>query len=133
MSESNGRGPIPVGQEPPPLYSAEPTPLRQGKAKGKAGGRFAVLNAFVDFTLADLGRAEIAVWLVLYRDCRDGIARTGQTDLARRAGVSRRTVGRALRRLEKRGLVKIVHRGGLGRGLSRYRVRGLNGDAGRGP
>jgi DNA-binding MarR family transcriptional regulator len=63
--------------------------------------------------------------LVLYRDSRDGIARTGQTDIARRAGINRRTVYRALRRLEGRGLVKIVYARGLGRGLSRYRVRGL--------
>jgi hypothetical protein len=32
------------------------------------------------------------------------------------------TVGRAIRRLEQLGPAKIVHRGGLGRGPSRYRV-----------
>jgi hypothetical protein len=73
-----------------------------GKAKGKpAGGktrdRFAVLNAFVDFTLAELTRNEIAVWLVLYRDTKpDGTARTSQADLARRAGTSDRSIRRAL-------------------------------------
>jgi hypothetical protein len=84
-----------------------------------------VLNAFVDFALADLRRAEVAVWLVLYRDTRDGTARTSYDDLARRAGLNRRNVGRALRGLERRGLLKVVHRGGLRRGASRYRVRGL--------
>ena len=44
------------------------------KGKAKAGERFAVLNNFIDFTLADLTRGEIAVWLVLYRDTRDGTA-----------------------------------------------------------
>jgi hypothetical protein len=93
--------------------------------RGKAAGRFAVLNGFVDFTLADLRRNEIAVWLILYRDCRDGIAQTSQADIARRAGVSDRTVRRALTQLESRGILKAVHRGGLNRGCSSYRVSPL--------
>ena len=97
---------------------------KASKPKGKTGERFALLNTFVDFALADLSRADIAVWLVLYRDTREGTARTSYDDLARRAGLNRRTVGRALRRLQARGLVQIVHRGGLRRGMSRYRVRG---------
>lgn len=126
---------IPVGEEPPPLEGPESAPSSNGrqrhqgrdrdKPKGKTGERFAVLNAFADFALAELSRGEIAVWLVLYRDTRDGTARTSYDDIARRAGLNRRNVGRAVRRLEGRGLVKVVHRGGLGRGVSRYRVRGL--------
>jgi len=124
-----------VGEEPPPLGGPGPTPQncpppgppkgRTAGARAKTGERFAELNAFVDLTLADLSRAEIAVWLVLYRDTRDGTARTSYDDLARRAGLNRRNVGRAVRRLERRGLVKVVHRGGLGRGVSRYRVLAL--------
>jgi hypothetical protein len=117
----------------PPLYEegkAPPAararkPARNGRAKGEAGDRFAVLNAFADFALADLSRAEIAVWIILYRDTRDGTAKTSYDDLARRAGLNRRTVGRAIRGLESRGLVKVIHRGGLRRGVSRYQVRGL--------
>src|SRR5262249_51553945 len=100
---------IPVGEELPPMEGPGPAgsgngrPRNQardrGAAKGKAGERFAVLNAFVDFALADLSRREIAVWLVLYRDTRDGTARTSYDDLARRAGLNRRNVGRAVRRL----------------------------------
>ncbi len=100
-------------------------PKGKAGAKAKAGERFAVLNAFVDFALAHLSRGEIAVWLVLFRDTRDGTARTSYDDLARRGGLNRRNVGRAIRRLEARGLLKTVHRGGLRRGASRYRVRGL--------
>src|SRR5262249_4609219 len=73
--------------------------------------------------LASLNRAEIAVWLVLWRDTKDGTARTSVADLARRAGCNRATVFRALRRLSDRGLVRIVYRGGLGRGPSRYPAR----------
>ena len=122
-----------VGEELPPLDDGEPRPNAAGsqhRPKGKPGGgktgeRFAVLNAFVDFALADLTRAEVAVWLVLYRDTREGTARTSYDYLARRTGLNRRNVGRALRGLERRGLLKIVHRGGLRRGATRYRVRGL--------
>jgi hypothetical protein len=126
---------IPVGEELPPMDDDQPTPpdcRHRGGTKGRTGnprrkpaGRFAVLNAFVDFSLAGLSRAEIAVWLVLYRDTRDGIARTSYDDLARRAGCNRRNVGRAIRRLERLGLLRIVHRGGFRRGVSRYRVRPL--------
>jgi hypothetical protein len=126
---------IPVGGELPPMDEPGPAPsgrFQRGGPKGRPGGRkakaaerFAMLNGFVDFALADLSRAEVAVWLVLYRDTREGTARTSYDDLARRAGCNRRNVGRALRLLERRGLLKIVFRGGLRRGASRYRVRGL--------
>jgi hypothetical protein len=44
------------------------------------------MNAFVDFSMAGLTGAEVKVWLILYRDTKaTGLARTGQTDLARRA------------------------------------------------
>lgn len=90
----------------------------------KTGDRFAVLNTFVDFTAGELSRNEILVWLVLYRDTKpDGTARTSQDDLARRAGVSDRTIRRAIKQLEGRGLLGVVYRGGIGRGASAYRVR----------
>lgn len=82
-----------------------------------------MLNNFIDFTMGQLGRKEIAVWLVLYRDTKAGVARTSQADMARRAGVSDRTVRRALRRLESFGLLEVAYRGGIGRGVSAYRVR----------
>ena len=115
----NGQDPriIPVGGELPPMDPAPPRGTRPTTAEGgkdrtdppkgkrTAAGRFRTLNAFVDLTLAELGRAEIAVWLVLFRGCRDGLARTGQTDIARRAGIGRRSVYNALRRLDLLGLV----------------------------
>jgi hypothetical protein len=107
----------------------------RGKSKGKPDGwktkareRFGVLSAFVDFILTDLSRAETAIRLILYRDARDGTARSSYDDLPRRAGLNRRNMGRAVRRLERLGLVKVVHWGGMRRGVSRYRVRGLPND-----
>jgi len=88
----------------------------------KTTDRFKMLNTFVDCSMAYLGRSEIAVWLVLYRDSRDNVARTGQTDIARRSGISDRTVCRALKKLESKGLVEVIWRGRLGTGPSRYRV-----------
>lgn len=106
------------------LPEAAPNRNEGGAARRKAADRFAVLNSFVDVTLADLrSRGDVAVWLVLYRDTRNGTARTSQADIARRVGMSPRGVAKALRRLEQRGLVKCVYRGGLGRGVSRYLVR----------
>ena len=92
------------------------------KQKRVSGDRFAVLNGFVDCSMAGLSKAEIATWLILYRDTRNGTARTAQTDIAKRAGLDPRTVRRAIRRLEAVGLLVVVFRGGLNSGPSRYRV-----------
>src|SRR4051794_15082013 len=78
--------------------------------------RFEVLNAFVDIGMADLSRAELAVWFILYRDTRrDGTATTAAGDLARRAGIDRRSVIRALKRLRDRRMLQVLRRGGLNR------------------
>ncbi len=115
-----------------PEQAAGPSP--SGKPKHKTTGkRFEVLNSFVDETLSTLCRGDVVVWLILYRDTRDGTARTAQSDLARRSGLSVRGVAKALRRLEKRGLLKVVYRGGLNRGMSRYRVLPLPPSSGTPP
>ena len=112
--------------EPP--RPVRPTSTANGKRGEKpkrtagAGDRFATINAFVDFTLAKRTRNEAAVWLVLWRDTKDGTTRTAQTDIARRAGINRRTVIRILGKLESTGLLRIVHRGGFNRGMNVYRV-----------
>jgi hypothetical protein len=101
-----------------------PAPCR-GPPGAKPEGRFAVLNGFIDAELRTLTRAEVAVWLVLYRDTKpDGTVRTGQADLARRAGITPRGVRKALSGLTRAGLVEVVRRGRLGTGPSAYRVRG---------
>jgi DNA-binding IclR family transcriptional regulator len=83
------------------------------------------LNAFLDFTAKDLSRAELLVWLTLFRDSRDGVARTGQADIGKRCGINRKTVYLTLLSLRKRGLLRIVCRGSLKRGVSTYRLRWL--------
>lgn len=96
-------------------------------SKGKSAGRFEDLNSFVDITMQDLTRNEIAVWMVLFRDTKDGIARTSQAGIARRIGANERTVRRVIGKLEGKGLVTVVQRGRLQSGPSSYRVHALKG------
>lgn len=73
--------------------------------------------------MADLTRAELATWLVLYRDTKpDGTARTSLDCIARRAGIDRQTASRAVGSLSRRKMLQILRRGGLNRGPSVYRV-----------
>ena len=85
--------------------------------------RFAEVNAFVDVALRELEGTSAKVWLILWRDTKpNGSAATSQQDLARRAGVSVRTIYTALKNLESAGLLTVVRRGSIDRGSSVYRV-----------
>ena len=115
-----------VGEEPPPLRSDDDRPTKTKPKRKAAAGRFQTFNAFADATLADLGRAEICVWLLLWRDTKaDGLARTSQADLARRAGIGERTARWAIGRLRCAGLLTVARRGGIRQGPSAYRVSPL--------
>ena len=127
---------LPPGSVLPPLVTADvgkDAPTRPAGRKGgrtharrrrRHYGRFAVLNGFVDGVMGTLPRAAALTWVCLWRDTKpDGLARTAVTDLARRIGSDRRSVLRALRLLDDRGLLEVVRRGGLGRGVSAYRVK----------
>ena len=106
-----------------PATSQSAPPAKPKRQSGR-GERFAALNAFTDYALADLTGAQVKVWLILFRDAKaaTGTARTGQADIARRAGLEPRTVRRALASLEAKGMVHVVHRGRLNAGPSVYRV-----------
>ena len=103
---------------------ARPTPPAKPNRRTGKGERFAVLNAFVDTALAELTGAEAKVWLILFRDTKaaTGTARTGQSDIARRAGINARNVRRVLVALEAKGMLRVVRRGRLNGGPSCYRV-----------
>ena len=127
MTTRNGSSPTLDGCAvlPPMQPSENPAAQTQPQRKpnhAKTRDRFALLNAFVDMTAGELPRSGILVWLVLYRDTRNGIAETSQDDIARRAKLSPRTVRSTIGRLAKRGLLALVYRGGLNRGVSKYRV-----------
>jgi len=74
--------------------------------------------------MSGLTRAELATWLVLFRDAKrpDWTARTSVGDIARRAGASRQAVSAAIASLQARKLLRVVRRGGLNRGTSSYVV-----------
>jgi hypothetical protein len=122
-------GVIPVGMEPPPLHPPErkTQAATSGRSKAKKAaairGRFHIINAFVDATMGKLTPTERAVWLILWRDTKpNGLAKTSQASIARRAGVSDRWVRKALRHLRQERLVSLVSQGSLRCGSSSYRV-----------
>ena len=128
VTEQHG-GILPPDATYRPADDEEPTrPTTPTKPKRRTGEnhRFAVLNTFTDFGIASgrLTGAEVKVWLILFRDTKvkTGTARTGQTDIARRAGTDARTVRRVLVTLEAKGMVCVVRRGRLNGGPSVYRV-----------
>jgi hypothetical protein len=84
--------------------------------------RFKLLNEFIDQTLQQLTPRQVAVWLCLFRDSRNGTATAAQSYIATRCGLQRPTVSTTIGELEALGLVVTIHRGGINRGLSRYRV-----------
>ena len=112
-------------------------PADGGKARAKAsnkdtpaghrkGDRWAAFNQFVDGSLRDTSEAELRVWLVLFRDVRNGLARTGMTDIAKRAGLSRRGVVKAVAGLKRRRLIEVVARGSVNGSPNVYRVHGTD-------
>lgn len=113
--------PIKPGEELPALDKQQRKPKATQR---KAAGRFAVLNEFVDTSMHDLTRSELAVWLVLYRNVRDGKARLSAGGIANVAGMSRRSATAAIGSLRRKGLLTVIYKGGQNRGASTYRVNG---------
>ncbi len=125
----------------PPLQAKSHTPVSGGdgakvpakspakvptKANHKqTAGRFQVLNSFVDHSIGKLSRSELATWLILYRDTRNGFATASQAYIAKRAGLSVRGVQKAIVKLNASGLVVKIQQGGLNQGPSKYRVESL--------
>jgi hypothetical protein len=119
---------IPLGSEPEPMagrkaQSKSPPTRGKGNPTKSTTGRFQSINTFVDYGMDQLTRAELTAWLILWRDVKpNGIATTSQTDIARRAGMSDRSVRTAIGQLEAKGYLVRVRQGGLRRGPSAYRV-----------
>ena len=131
---TNGRPPVLPGcsvlppMEPPRPRQASTANSKRGekpKRTAATSNRFGELNAFVDCSMADLSRAEALTWFVLWRDTKNGTVRTSMADVARRIGASKRAVVDAVSGLEKRGLLIVVYRGGMRRGMNVYRVHPL--------
>jgi DNA-binding MarR family transcriptional regulator len=91
--------------------SRNDSPAGRKATKRASRLRFVTHNAFVDTGMADLTRAELAIWLVLLRDTkRGGTARASLADLARRAGMGRQTASRAVGKLVGRKMLQVLRR-----------------------
>ena len=101
-------------------------PDRPSANQARHPERFATLNAFVDGSMAGLPHLAKVCWFILFRDTRNGVASTAMTDMARRAGCDKRSVIRAVKRLEEEGFVEVVRRGGKFRGVSVYRMSAVS-------
>jgi len=84
------------------------------------------LNQFLDRTARELHPSAALVWVLLLRDERSGTARTAVSDLARRAGVSERTVKRHLSALKACGLLEVVKAGKPDAGPTVYKLRAMS-------
>jgi hypothetical protein len=78
------------------------------RSRGDAAARFVTLNTFVDQVMRRLSPVESLVWIVAFRDCRNGQSSTSSTDLATRTGCGLRTVKAAVQSLCKAGLMTPV-------------------------
>jgi biotin operon repressor len=112
----------------PGAESATPAKADRKTAQGRklaqaSGKRWRMLNEFIDAGGADLRPNDWRVWLVLFRDAKGDTARTSQKYVAKRLNLDRKTVGRAVKRLQAAGLLDVLHRGGFRRGPSTYRLR----------
>lgn len=78
-------------------------------------GRWATLNEFFDLVAPHLTTTEQAVWVYLFRWCRDGKSSASTRGMAYGVNVTPKTVTAALRWLKDRGLVweiaKSKHKG----------------------
>ena len=119
---------LPPMNPAPKRQTAKETPVPAGRRAAR--NRFAVVNAFLDVSARTLPPSASLVWVLLWRDTKpEELARTAQEDLARRSGLTPKTVKRAIRILRAGGLLEVVQRGRLGAGPSVYRLFPLAGSA----
>lgn len=80
-------------------------------------------NMFIDDAAKGVTDAECKVWMVIFRFANNGVARVSKKTIAERAGKSERQVGRDIKTLIKKGLLKISdHHDGYKRRGNEYRL-----------
>ena len=92
-------------------------PVKKNDSKHDAGSpireRWMLFNRLIDVEQRNLTDSEFRVLLTLFRDTKNGIAETAQSDLALRTGKRRETTCRAIKSLVGKGLIEVVRQGGL--------------------
>lgn len=106
-------------------HTEKPTPKPKATSSETAN-RFSALNAFIDYMMVDLTRAELATWLVLYRDTRNGVVQASIDAIAKRTGTSRQHTQKAITSLQRRGFIEQIKKGAINSGASIYRVKTLS-------
>lgn len=96
-----------------PIQSGEPNRLVK---------KIKLLNRFVDETLVGLDPSTALLWVVLYREARNGIAEISHGQLAKIMGVSDRTICRHIDVLIANKLLRKLKTGGYGRGCNKYQL-----------
>jgi hypothetical protein len=96
-----------------PSQQGEPNRLEQ---------KIKLLNRFVDETLIGLEPLTALLWVVLYREARNGVAEISHGQLAEIMGVSDRTICRHIEVLIANRLLRKLKTGGYGRGCNRYQL-----------
>ena len=81
-----------------------------------------LFNRFVDETLKGLEHSTALLWVVLYREARNGIAEISHGQLAKIMGVSGRTICRHIDVLIANKLLRKLKTGGYGRGCNKYQL-----------
>ncbi|NNM26509.1 MAG: transcriptional regulator [Phycisphaerales bacterium] len=105
----------------------EPTAKLHGSitartSKPKTGGRWEMLNRFVDDKAHTISPSAVAVWLVLYRNARKNRVSMSIEQIAERIRPRGRTVQRAIKELVTAGLIEVKRRGQKQVGPSTYRM-----------
>ena len=96
-----------------PSQQGEPNRLEQ---------KIKLLNRFVDETLIGLEPLTALLWVVLYREARNGVAEISHGQLAEIMGVSDRTICRHIEVLIANRLLRKLKTGGYGRGCNKYQL-----------
>lgn len=120
----------PWGDAPPlagcdVLRASKPMRTRKPPARSNRPAvvtKVLLLNRFLDATARNLHPSAALVWVQLLRDERAGTARTAVADLARRCGLSPRSIKRHLAVLKARDLLQVVEPGARGIAPTTYRL-----------
>jgi hypothetical protein len=100
---------------------AQAAPI-QSREPGRLEKKIKLLNRFVDETLKGLEPFTALLWVVLYREARNGVAEISHGQLAEIMNVSDRTICRHIDVLIANKLLRKLKTGGYGRGCNKYQL-----------
>lgn len=100
---------------------AQAAPVQPGEPN-RLVKKLKLFNRFVDEALIGLEHLTALLWLVLYREARNGIAEISHGQLAKIMNVSDRTICRHIDVLIANQLLRKLKTGGYGRGCNRYQL-----------